>query len=62
MKTKIVEVPISDKKVAEDSVNEQIAAIEKEGKILSQITLDERRILVFYEAKAKAKDTSSDGK
>lgn len=60
MKTKIVEVPISDKKVAEDSVNEQIAAIEKEGKILSQITLDERRILVFYEAKAK--DTSSDGK
>lgn len=60
MKTKIVEVPISDKKVAEDSVNEQIAAIEKEGKILSQITLDERRILVFYEAKAK--DTSDDGK
>lgn len=60
MKTKIVEVPISDKKVAEDSVNEQIAAIEKEGKILSQITLDERRILVFYEAKAK--DTSNDGK
>lgn len=60
MKTKIVEVPISDKKVAEDSVNEQIAAIEKEGKILSQITLDERRVLVFYEAKAK--DTSNEGK
>lgn len=60
MKTKIVEVPISDKKVAEDSVNEQIAAIEKEGKILSQITLDERRILVFYEAKTK--DTSNEGK
>ena len=51
MKTKIVEVPISDKKVAEDSVNEQIASIEKEGKIKSQIALDERRILVFYEAK-----------
>lgn len=51
MKTKIVEVPISDKKVAEDSVNEQIAAIEKEGEIKSQIALDERRILVFYEAK-----------
>ena len=49
MKTKIVEVPVSDKKVAEDSVNEQIAVIEKEGEIKFQISLDERRILVFYE-------------
>lgn len=60
MKTKIVEVPISDKKVAEDSVNEQIASIEKEGKIKSQIALDERRILVFYEAK-EASSSSTDG-
>ena len=60
MKAQIVEVPISDKKVAEDSVNEQIASIEKEGKINSQIARDERRILVFYEAKEASSSTDGE--
>ena len=46
MMSKIIEVPIADKNNAEKVVNEQLAAIG--GTITSIQSLDERRVIVFY--------------
>ena len=50
MVTKIVEVPMSDKKIAEERVNEALAKID--GTISKIIALDDRRLMVFYEGEA----------
>ena len=56
--TKIIEVPVAQgARYAEEVVNAELAKID--GTISSQIALDERRVMVFYEGEASSTSTST---
>lgn len=56
--TKIIEVPVAQgARYAEEVVNAELAKID--GTISSQIALDERRVMVFYEGEASSTSSTS---